>query len=120
MDHMNFLIGGLCGDQARGQAETLAKPERRWFFGDERIRTALDEKIVDALGGNAAAETRRGIDERHREIKRAIFVEFYKTMGCCQSSNAAADDDNAVVHPSYCSGESRTEIAIDTLDDFPC
>src|SRR5262249_13396897 len=60
---VDLLIGRLGADETRGQAQALAQTKRPRFFGDEGIRTALDEKIAEALGGDDAAESRGAFEQ---------------------------------------------------------
>src|SRR3970282_2840629 len=76
VDDVDFLVGRLCANQARCEAEALTKTERRWFLGDERIRAGFDEKIADSFRSDRAADSGRRFQKREFDAERLFLREL--------------------------------------------
>jgi hypothetical protein len=76
--------------QAIVETDLLAEADASWLGGEKGIGAGLDDEIVDAFGGDLAAEAIVLFDERYANAGIAAD----EGMGGGQSGNATAEHHN--------------------------
>src|SRR5690242_10037001 len=98
MHDVNLLIRRLGRDQPRRQTDAFTEPQRGGLLGDERIGPAFNQKIVEPLRADAAAEAGRRLEQQQFEIETMFGLELEDAICGGESGNAPANDDDTGSH----------------------
>src|SRR5262249_3306717 len=78
-------------DQTIREADPLAQGEPPRLVGDHRVGAMLEQEAAVALGAEAAAETRRALEQHDVEVG-AVARMLHQPVRCGEAGDASAHD----------------------------